>query len=141
MAASTVAKSNIGWSKTCQGEEPMEEKNILNENGITVTNTRFIVPSQTYAMAGITSVKNFKESPKRSYPIGCGIVGLLFLGGAPIVGIVLIVLAVVWWIGQKSTYHVVLTTAGGEVKALSNQSEEFISKVIHALNEAIVARG
>lgn len=119
----------------------MEEKNILSENGVTVTNTRFIVPSQTYAMAGITSVKNFEERPKRLYPIGCGIMGLLFLTGAPVFGVVLIVLAVAWWIGQKTKYHVFLTTAGGEVKALSNHNGQFISRVIQSLNEAIVARG
>ena len=119
----------------------MEEKNILSENGVTVTNTRFIVPAQTYAMAGITSVKNFEEPPKRMYPIGCGIVGLLFLAGVPVLGVGLIVLAVFWWIYQKTKYHVLLTTAGGEVKALSSQNGPFISKVIQALNDAIVARG
>lgn len=119
----------------------MEEKSIFNEGGVTVTSARFIVPSQTYAVAGITSVKNYEERPKRSYPIGCGIVGLLFLAWVPVLGIALIVLAAIWWNGQKTKYEVLLTTAGGEVKALSSQNGQFISKVIQALNEAIVARG
>lgn len=119
----------------------MEERSFLKEGGIAVTSARFIVPSQTYAMAGVTSVKNAEESPKRSYPIVCGIIGLLFLFGVPVVGLVLIVTAVVWWIGQKRQYHVLLTTAGGEMKALSSQDGSFISRVVQALNDAIVARG
>lgn len=119
----------------------MEEQTFLSENGVTVTNARFLVPTQTYAVTGITSVKNDKETPKRSYPIWCGIIGLLLLFSIPILGGALIVLAIVWWIGQKPRYHVFLTTAGGETKALSSQNGPFISRVVQALNDAIVARG
>lgn len=119
----------------------MEEKTFLTEGGVTVTNARFIVPSQIYAMSGITSVKNSMETPKRAYPIVCGIVGLILLASVPLVGIVLIAIAVIWWVGQKAQYHVLLTTAGGEMKALSSTNKDFISNVIKALNDAIVARG
>lgn len=120
----------------------MEEQTFLNEGSVTVTNARFIVPSQTFAMAGITSVKNSEEPPKRSYPMICGIIGLLLLsGGTLVLGIGVLILAFVWWIGQKSTYHVLLATAGGEMKALSSTDSAFISKVVTAINEAMVARG
>ncbi|MEK7207774.1 MAG: DUF6232 family protein [Pseudomonadota bacterium] len=119
----------------------MEEKTFFSDGGITVTNTRFIVPSQTYAMSGITSVKNSHESPKRSYPIICGVLGLVFLPGALVVGLIIAGVAIVWWLGQKTQYHVVLTTSGGEVKALSTVDGALISKVVQALNDAIVARG
>ena len=120
----------------------MEEKIFLNEGVVTVTNARFIVASQTFSMAGITSVKNSEEPPKRSYPVICGIIGFLCLiGGAPVIGIGLLVLAVVWWIGQKANYHVILATAGGEMEALSSADGAFISKVVTAINEAMVARG
>lgn len=119
----------------------MEEQTFLNEGSVTVTNARFIVPSQTFAMAGITSVKNSEEPPKRSYPVICGIIGFLCLSGAPVFGIGLLIVAVVWWIGQKSNYHVLLATAGGEMKALSSTDGAFISKVVTAINEAMVARG
>jgi ABC-type Fe3+ transport system permease subunit len=122
-------------------ETAMEEKTFLSEGGVTVTNARFIVSSQTYAMSGITSVKNSQEPPKRSYPIICGLLGLLFLVGVPLLGIVLVILAIVWWIGQKSQYHVLLTTASGEMKALSSTDGDLITKVVQALNDAIVARG
>lgn len=37
-------------------EVPMSEKVFLDEGEVKVTQARFIVPAQTYAMAGITSV-------------------------------------------------------------------------------------
>lgn len=119
----------------------MEEQSFLSEGNVKVTTTRFIVPSQTYAMSGITSVKNSHEPPVRIYPIVCGLIGLLCLAGAPVIGMIFIVLAIVWWIGQRTTYHVVLTTASGEAKALSSTDGQYISNVIDALNNAIVARG
>ncbi len=39
----------------------MEEKIFLNEGGVIVTSARFVVPSQTYAMSGVTSVKSYEE--------------------------------------------------------------------------------
>ena len=119
----------------------MEEKTFLSEGGVTVTNARFIVPSQTYAVSGITSVKNSQDYPKRLYPIVCGLFGFIFLVSATGFGLFLLVIAAIWWIGQKTQYHILLTTSSGEAKALSSNDGSFISKVVNALNEAIVARG
>lgn len=120
----------------------MEEKTFLSLDEVKVTSARFVVPSQTFAMAGITSVKNSVESPKRAYPIWCGIFGVIALiADAYVIGILLLVLAAVWWIGQKAQYHVVLATAGGEMTALSSKDGTYISSVVKALNDSIVARG
>ncbi len=119
----------------------MEEQSFLSEGEITVTTTRFIVPSQTYAMSGITSVKSSYDPANRLYPIVCGVIGLLCMVPAPFAAFFFIVIAIIWWIGQKTTYHVVLTTASGEAKALTSTNKQFIAKVIEALNNAIVARG
>ncbi|MGE5526990.1 MAG: DUF6232 family protein [Rhodospirillaceae bacterium] len=120
----------------------MDESTFLNEGGVTVTKSRFIVPSQTYAMSGITSVKNSQENPNRLYPIVVGVIGVAALsGGATTFGAIALILAVVWLIGQKTQYHVVLTTAGGETKALTSTNGEFTKKVIAALNDCIIARG
>ena len=35
----------------------MEETTFFNEGGLTVTNSRFVVPGQTYAMSGVTSIR------------------------------------------------------------------------------------
>ena len=119
----------------------MQETSFLKEGGVEVTNARFCVPAQTFAMAGITSVKNFHESPKRLYPIVCGVLGLALLAGLPVAGVGLVVLAVVWWVGQRTKYHILLATSGGEVKALTSNDGLFVAKVLDALNRAIIARG
>lgn len=120
----------------------MEETTFLNLDDVKVTSARFIVPSQTFAMAGITSVKNSTQHPKRAYPIWCGIFGVFALiADAHFVGAALLLLAAVWWIGQKPQFHVVLATAGGEMTALTSRDRSYISNVVKALNDSIVSRG
>lgn len=122
----------------------MEEKTFLNEGGVNVTSARFIVPSQTFAMSGITSVKAFREDPSRVWPVIFLILGVLLMfggGGAMICGIILASLSVAWLASQKAIFHILLATASGEAKALSSPDRQWIDKVVTALNDSIVHRG
>ena len=131
----------------------MDEKKFFEDSGVTVTNARFIVSDQTYAMSGITSVKSFRQDPSRTGPLVCGIVGLfLMLDGLPsgggagngtvvLFGLILLAGAGIYWFGQKTEFSVLLTTASGEVKALDSRDGAFISRVVGALNDSIVHRG
>ncbi len=122
----------------------MEEKNFFNEGGVSVTNARFMSQGQTYAMSGITSVKSFREGPSRKGPIVLGVIGLLALasgGVATAVGVLLIGGAIALWFLQKPEFSVLLSSASGEAKALTSKDGDFISKVVAALNDAIVHRG
>jgi len=127
----------------------MEERNFFNEDGVSVTNARFIVNNQTYAMSGVTSVKSFKEEPSRTAPMVLIVVGILlalgsFGGGSSggvIISLLLIGGAIWWWISQKPLYSVLLNSSSGESKALSSKDGEFISKVVSALNDSIIHRG
>lgn len=120
-----------------------KETVLFENNGVTVTNARFIVPSQTYAMAGITSVRFFTEKPSVLWPLLCFLIGLFALGNSgniwsvalPILaGVALLVL-------RKPRHHVVLSVASGESRALNSKDKMFIAAVINALNDAIVSRG
>jgi hypothetical protein len=42
---------------------------------------------------------------------------------------------------QKTIYQVVLASSSGENDALSDKDQDFINKVVEALNDAIVFRG
>lgn len=127
----------------------MTERVFLDEGGVKVTQARFIVPAKTYTMAGVTSIGSHKENPSRKGPIilivigfmvamvgfsvksaGSGITGLLMLGGG-----------VAWLLLQKPTFWVVLHSASGESRALGNKDGQWISRVVAALNDAVVARG
>lgn len=119
------------------------EKVYFDEGGVKVTNSRFIVPSQTYAMSGITSVKSVYTQPIKG-PVILGILGLimLFVGntGALIFGALLIAGAILWFIKGKK-HFVLLSSSSGEAEALSSSNAAYIGKIVSALNEAIVERG
>lgn len=126
----------------------MQETTFFREAGVTVTNARFIVPSQTYAMSGITSVKMYRQAPNLGFAIFLLILGLLVclggLGGSFKVaafGAVMAAVAVVLIVTAKSSYHVLLKTASGEAQALTSRDVAFIRRVVEGLNASIVHRG
>lgn len=124
-----------------------DEETFLSKNGVRVTNARFIVHGETYSMANVTSVKTDMEPPDRKGPFLTCAVGVLSLmlaeGGAGFVGVggVLLILGVLWWKGQSPTHSLILSSASGEVRALSSEDGDFVNKVEQSLNQAIVARG
>jgi hypothetical protein len=121
----------------------MAEQNFLNEGGIIVTNARFVVSGQTYAMSGVTSLKSLRREPSRKGPLvfwGLGIL-LLFAPNGIVGGLICIAIGAAWWAIVKPEFVVVLNSASGEAEALTSKDSTFISRVVTALNEAIVHRG
>lgn len=119
----------------------MEEKTFFEYEDVKVTNARFISGSQTYAMSNVTSVKAFEEKPKRFIGIIVLLIGLLICSNNVIVGLIIAAAAAFYLYKQKTIYHIMLATAGGETSALRTHQPEYLSKVVSALNEAIVHRG
>ncbi len=122
----------------------MAENTFLDEGGVTVTNARFIVPAQTYAMSGITSVKSLKHTPSIKGPVILCFIGLLSMAGskeAIIPALIFIAAGIAWFILNKPKYSVVLSSASGEAEALTSKDSDFIFRIVKALNEAIIARG
>jgi hypothetical protein len=127
----------------------MNTENVLFKRGdVTVTNSRFIVGSQTYAIRNITSVKVEKLDSNEQQPglwIFLGVIGVLFGAFDKSWTIVLGGLAVAAF-GAYSTlnrkkmiYSVVLTTASGEVKACTSEDGKHIGSIVKGLNDAIAA--
>jgi hypothetical protein len=121
----------------------MEEKMFFDAGNISVSNSRFIVDGQTYAMGNVTSVKTGFEKASKAGGILIGILGLLVLLGAKsfLWGIIIIAVGVFAFIGAKDKYSVVLSTSSGENQALTSENRTHIEKVVSALNDAIVSRG
>ena len=95
----------------------MAEETFLNEGGVQVTNARFVVPGQTYALSGVTSVSIHEKKPKRIGPIFLFIIGFFCLmggfsgsSGAFVAALVFIGLGVLWWISNSTKYAVRLMT-------------------------------
>jgi hypothetical protein len=122
----------------------MQEQEFFSSENVYVSLTRFVAFGQTYAMSGVTSVKATEVHPGRLLPILMGGIGILCFmgdGGAMVLGTLLVLLAAALWLLQKPEYFVTLSVSSGEVRALKSDDREFISKVIQALNDSIVARG
>ena len=119
----------------------MAEQTFFEYEDVKVTNARFISGSQTYAMSNITSVKASEQKPKRFWGILILVIGLVAAISSPAVGIVVAVCAAIYLFMQKTMYHVMLATSGGETSALKTYQREYLQKVVSAVNEAIVHRG
>lgn len=121
------------------------ETEFFNSENTVVTNARFIVDGQTYAMNGVTSVKQGIKPADKKTGIWLVVIGIiLFLaasGGAKLIGLVL--LGVGAWLIYKAKpiASVILQSSSGEVQALSSENLSFISNVVSALNQAIIHRG
>lgn len=125
------------------------EKTYLQQGDVMVTSARFIVGSQTFAMRNITSVTAMEIEPDNPFPgylmmlgsvivmIGFGISSV----SAGILGVVIAGAGGYWGWQQTSTFSVVLTTAGGEVRAYTSQNRKVIATIVEALNRSIVERG
>ena len=127
-----------------------EEKIFLDEGGIKVTNARFIVPAQTYALSGVTSVKSLREDPSKKWPIILLVIGAIIMlagfenkdgMGGIFVGILIIAGGAFWLYSIKPNFFVVLNSSSGEARSLESKDSGFISRVISALNDAIIHRG
>ncbi|CAM3265808.1 hypothetical protein DESA109040_05875 [Deinococcus saxicola] len=117
------------------------EKTFFKDEGATVTNARFMTNGQTHALSGITSVAKTTDEPLRMAPIVLGLFGLAaFTVGQPAFGVVAIIMAVFWWLSQKTTHTVTIRTSAGELKALTDTNGARVGKIVEALNAAIVYR-
>lgn len=117
-----------------------EEKVFFDERGVKVTNARFVTTGKTHSIAGVTAVSSYIISPNRKPPIILAVVGLI-ITIFHWAGLILVAGAAAWWFIQKKQYSVVLSSASGNQDALTDPDQDFIARVVEALNEAIIHRG
>jgi hypothetical protein len=125
-----------------------EETVFYQEGDVIVTQSRFIVRGETFAMRNITSVRSmrFEHAHKGSSKvIAVGLLvalsGFLFGRGAGWLGAGIIVLGIVCATNEKPTYAVFLTTSAGEVSAYQSADPDTVARIVQALNDSIIARG
>ena len=119
----------------------MDETTFFEYEGVKVTNTRFVVDGQTFAMNNITSVKPLEKKPNRLMPILLLILGAALAIQVSVNWLALCLIGAIWLFRQKTVYHVMLHTSGGESSALKTFQREYLDKVVSGLNQAIVHRG
>lgn len=119
----------------------MEEQVFLECGDVKVTNARFIANGQTFAMSNVTSVKAREQKPSRLGGIVILLFGLVTMANFVAVGVAIAGLAAWYLYQQKTVFHVMLSTSGGEKSALTTLQREYLTQIVTALNNAIVHRG
>lgn len=124
------------------------EKPLFHDEAATVTPTRAILGGTTYAVANITSVRH-QEQPGAMgltlFGLSLAIVGLMLLDAymGPAIGLVAFGLAVgtTGVMIRKPKHWVLVGTAGAETRAVFSYDKHWTTKVVEALNQAIIDRG
>lgn len=120
----------------------VNEVSYYSQGSVHITNARFVVGAQTYAIRNVTSVKGITIWPGRIGPIALALIGVALVFKFDAVGIILglglLGVASLLLYYRKPTHAVVLATAGGEIKAYESSRTAEISRILDALNQAIV---
>lgn len=123
----------------------MEEKSFLNERGVTVTNARYIFTvrkqPQTVALSGITSVTTQKIDAKWFLIVPLVFFGMMIFSSSVKAALVFWVLAGMIFMFLKAKHIVVTTSASGASKGYTSKDGIFVTRVVDALNNAIISRG
>jgi hypothetical protein len=139
--------------------DEINETTILEENGVKISNKRAMLGSKTYAMANITSVSMTYRDDKPwilSFFLLLGGFGALGFGVMltilaerfsfiltclfPLLGLGAIAFGVFIYINAKPMYFVRVGSASGEANVLQSQNKEQITRIVQAINKAIVSR-
>ncbi|MFD1840221.1 DUF6232 family protein [Paracidovorax cattleyae] len=88
----------------------MNEKTFFEYDGVKVTNARFIVDGQTFAMSNVTSVKPIAVPPNRLWGCVLLLLGLAGLISNPFFGVPVTGIAIYVIYRQKKTYHIMGTS-------------------------------
>lgn len=115
----------------------MDKKVFFNQDGVTVSKTRFIVHGQLYEINKISLLTYKKLKPKRWFAMICIAIGMLLVldeGDFFAFGGCFILLGIVAWVATKPRYAVILKMPEGEVQALVSSDQPHVERVIQALD-------
>jgi hypothetical protein len=128
-----------------------QEYRIYLDNVVAVTTLRMVIGGTTYALRNITSVSMTYTPRKVLGAILLLIFGLLLLLlgyssihtkapapiGVYIIGGAMVIGGILLMVTAKTSYHVNLSSAGGEFHALTSSNRAYIEKVVLSINDAI----
>jgi hypothetical protein len=127
----------------------ISESVVYQDRLVTITTARAVISGTTYAMANITSVRQFTEPADNGALFGLGgiaaLIGLilLFNGSYGFGGFIFLIGAGLIALGasQKPKHWVRIGTAGAESNAIWSHDAGWTQTVVGAMTNAIVARG
>jgi len=122
----------------------MDEAIYFSHQGVSVSNSRFIVNGKTIAIQHVTNVERRVLKPQLGFARLCILGGLALLfgsGSLPLIGVFSIIYGGVLWFLASPRYSIVIHTPAGEHQALISESSLDAENVLTALNVAIALRG
>ncbi|MBB6236944.1 hypothetical protein HDC90_001561 [Pedobacter sp. AK013] len=119
------------------------EITFYQDVNVTVTQSRYITNSKTYAMRNISSVHIFEIIKNRTLPIVMVVIGvlMLFSESSRVLGFILIAIGILILVLTKNEFTVRISTNSGEVNSIISKDRSYIQNIVNALNDAIVFRG
>ena len=119
------------------------EVTFYQDTNVTVTQSRYITHSKTYAMRNISSVHIFEIVKSKTLPIIMIILGVLisFSSEARVIGALLFIIGLLIVILSKNEFSVRISTNSGEVNSIVSKNRTYIQEIVNALNQAIIHRG
>lgn len=115
---------------------------FLSEGRVTVTRSRLIVGSTSFALQSVVSYRIAHDEPPlikiSILGIGGAIASLLIPWGW-VVGVPMILIAG-WLLFRKTPYQLALTTSNGQVVAMESLIHEDIARISNALGTALATR-
>ena len=126
-----------------------KETIYYQEDDVLVSNVRMVIGTEVIVMRSVTSVEGTRIQLDYAVPGALVIIGgfiflFLFLGDAriwSIGGIIMAVAGIALAIFRKRPYAAVISTTSGETIRYRSDDRDDITKIIAALNEAIIAQG
>jgi len=131
----------------------MREIYFYDDKKVAVTNHRFIIGNETYAMHHITSVKRGETLADRGLPSLVTLAGFAIMAYALyrlfkigtdfkllILGIFVLLIGITLFLNSKDEYSVIIKTSAGEDQPVTHTDKHYIDAIVEALNTSIVHR-
>jgi hypothetical protein len=119
------------------------EVTFYQDINVTVTQSRYVTNSKTYAMRNISSVHIFEIVKSKILPIVMVILGGLMLlsEASRVLGFILLAIGILILVLIKNEFTVRISTNAGEVNSIVSKDRLYVQNIVNALNDAIVFRG
>lgn len=122
----------------------MEEAIYFSHQGVSVSNSRFIINGKTISIQNVSTVERRVLKPQLGFArvsmLG-GFALLLGSGSLPMVGIFSIIYGGVLWFLAAPRYSVVIHTPAGEYQAYVSENSADAENVLTAFNVAVALKG
>jgi len=135
---------NLNTLNKLNMEAPLQnELTFYQDVNVTVTQSRFVTNSKTYAMRNISSVHIFEIIKSKTLPVVMIIFGslMLFSDASRVFGFILLAIGILILVSTKNEFSVRISTNSGEINSIVSKDRSYIQNIVNALNDAIVFRG